>query len=338
MNKKSELGQFYTTNSDYILQGMGTPSDAKLIEPFVGNGDLVDWSRRSDWEKFDIEPAGEDVSLQDTLMSPPDYSDKYVVTNPPYLASNKTKNQQVFEKWSQSDLYKCFIKSLIDGNIAGGIMIIPLNFLCDRDTKLREQFFTKYHINKINIFEEQVFDDTDYTVCSIQFERGAQHGAFPATIYPSRTAVNIDLGSSTGWRIAGYLFESVQSNYKIGRLVEDKTYTPRRKNAPFVTGLKLRAIDGGSMDNRIKLLANQEPFCGKISDRTNATITTNIEIKNEQEIADKFNETIEKLRTEYHSLFLTNYRMSSKHYARKRISYTLAFNIIKMILEDNKGE
>ena len=330
MNKKSELGQFYTTNSDYILQGMGIPSYTKLIEPFVGNGDLVDWSRRSDWEKFDIEPVGEGVALQDTLMNPPDYNDKYVVTNPPYLASNKTKNQQVFEKWDQSDLYKCFIKSLIDGNIAGGIIIIPLNFLCDRDTKLREQFFTKYHINKINIFEEQVFDDTDYTVCSIQFEKGPQNGAFPATIYPSRTAVSIILDSSTGWRIGGYLFKKFEAAYDLKRLIKDK---PHNK---FITGLKLRAIDGGSMENRIKLLANQEPFYGKISDRTNATITTNIEIKNEQEIADKFNETIEKLRTEYHSLFLTNYRMSSKHYARKRISYTLAFNIIKMILEDKE--
>jgi hypothetical protein len=336
MKKKSKLGQFYTTNSQYILQGMCVPSGVKLIEPFVGNGDLVRWSERADWEMFDLEPKDQDATQQDTLMNPPYYKGKYVVTNPPYLASNKTKDQQVFQKWKQGDLYKCFIKSFIDGNVAGGIMIIPLNFLCDRGTKLREEFFTNYHIQKINIFEEQVFDDTDYTVCSIQFEKGPQTGPFSATMYPSKTTIDIDLNSATGWRIAGHLFENVKSDYKIGRFFENLNHTPRRKDAPIVTGLKLRAIDGGSMDNRIKLLANQEPFCGKISDRTNATITTNIEIKNEQQLADKFNQTIEELRDKYHSLFLTNYRMSSKHYARKRISYKLAFNIIKMILEEKE--
>tara|TARA_R100001591_G_scaffold117422_1_gene136837 strand:- start:287 stop:1282 length:996 start_codon:yes stop_codon:yes gene_type:complete len=328
MSIKSELGQFYTTNSDYILQGMDIPRGVRLIEPFVGRGDLINWSSRTDWEKFDLDPKDSSTTRQDTLMNPPIYKDKYIVTNPPYLASNKTNEQQVFRKWGQSDLYKCFVKSFIDGDASGGIMIIPLNFLCDRDTKLREEFFTKYHIDKINIFEERVFDDTDYTVCSIQFDRGPQQGPFPATIYPSKSTIDIDLSSATGWRIAGHLFEKAESEYSLKRLIIDKPHNE------FITGLKLRAIDGGSMDNRIKLLANQEPFYGKISDRTNATITTNIKIKDEQFIADKFNSTIEDLRSKYHSLFLTNYRMSSKHYARKRISYTLAFNILTSILNN----
>lgn len=332
---KAKLGQFYTTNCDYILQDLSIPKGASIIEPFAGQGDLIRWCGQ-DVEAYDIEPKIQAV-CQNTLLEPPDYEGKFVLTNPPYLASNKTKDQTIHKKWKQSDLYKCFIKSFIDGGASGGIIIVPLNFFSDRDTSLREEFFTKYHIIKINIFEEAVFDDTDYTVCSIQFDRGPQSGPFPATIYPSKTTISINLDNTTGWRIAGHLFENVKSDYKIGRFIEELSYTPRRKNARIVTGLKLRAIDGGGVDNRIKLLANQEPFCGKISDRTNATITTNIEIKNEQEIADEFNDTIERLRTKYHSLFLTNYRTSSKHYARKRISYTLAFNMITKILEDRKN-
>ena len=47
---------------------------------------------------------------------------------------------------------------------------------------------------------------------------------------------------------------------------------------------------------------------------------------------DKFNEKIESYRTKYNSLFLTNYRESSKNYSRKRISFDLAYNIISYLL------
>ena len=37
---KSQLGQFFTTNYEYILQT--GPSDVScVVEPFVGNGDLL---------------------------------------------------------------------------------------------------------------------------------------------------------------------------------------------------------------------------------------------------------------------------------------------------------
>ena len=39
---KQNLGQFYTTNQEYILQGMQIPDGIKnIIEPFTGNGDLI---------------------------------------------------------------------------------------------------------------------------------------------------------------------------------------------------------------------------------------------------------------------------------------------------------
>jgi hypothetical protein len=43
-NTKQKLGQFYTTNQDYILQDMYIPDDVKIIiEPFTGNGDLLNF-------------------------------------------------------------------------------------------------------------------------------------------------------------------------------------------------------------------------------------------------------------------------------------------------------
>ncbi len=50
-NTKKKLGQFYTTNYQYILQAMNIPdSITNIIEPFAGNGDLVEFieNNRSD--------------------------------------------------------------------------------------------------------------------------------------------------------------------------------------------------------------------------------------------------------------------------------------------------
>ena len=39
---KKALGQFYTTNNEYILQNITIPDDiVDIIEPFAGNGDLI---------------------------------------------------------------------------------------------------------------------------------------------------------------------------------------------------------------------------------------------------------------------------------------------------------
>ena len=208
MQNKSKLGQFYTTNCDYILKDFDIPAGVSIIEPFAGKGDLIRWAGKP-VEAYDIEPIT-NVVCRDTLLEPPDYEGKFVLTNPPYLASNKTKDQTAHKKWKQSDLYKCFIKSFIDGDAGGGIIIVPLNFFSDRDVTLRREFFTKYHIEKMNIFEEQVFEDTDYTVCSIQFTRGQQSSPIMATVFPLMKSVDIDLGAKTGWRIAGHLFEKVK--------------------------------------------------------------------------------------------------------------------------------
>jgi hypothetical protein len=321
--KKKEFGQFFTTNCDYILSDMEIPSDAKLIEPFVGQGDLLKWSGREDWEIYDIDPKI-NATTRDSLLNPPSYKDRYVITNPPYLASNKTKNKAPFDKWETTDLYKCFIKSFISGDAAGGIMIVPVNFLSDRDAKLRKLFFEKYKILKLNIFEERVFDDTDYTVCSIQFCKGGDNGRFTANLFPSGEQLFLELNDNNGWRLAGELFSPVKSKYKITRLKIGQKPS---------TKLLLRAIDTGTENGRICLIPEQEPFYGKDSDRTFCTISTNIPF-DENIVSSRFNEFLEKERTKYHSLFLTNYRNSTKLYARKRIGFNLAFNIIKKILAD----
>jgi len=49
---KKQFGQFFTTNSDYILQGLeGFLKNKEVIDPFAGNQDLINWSRKNNCKK-----------------------------------------------------------------------------------------------------------------------------------------------------------------------------------------------------------------------------------------------------------------------------------------------
>ena len=176
MENKKILGQFMTTNYKYILQNIVIPKNIKnIIEPFCGNGDLLNFVNKDKYniECYDIEPTNKNIIKQDTINNPPCFKDKYIITNPPYLARNKSNNKELFDKYDVNDLYKCFIKELISNNPSGGILIVPLNFwssIRTNDIKLRSKFLDIFNIKLINIFEEKVFEDTNYTICSFQFE------------------------------------------------------------------------------------------------------------------------------------------------------------------------
>jgi len=54
MNKKN-LGQFYTTNYKQILQNMYIPDNvSNIIEPFAGNGDLLNFIEDTNCKCYDI--------------------------------------------------------------------------------------------------------------------------------------------------------------------------------------------------------------------------------------------------------------------------------------------
>ena len=96
---KKELGQFYTKNYNYILQNMKIPIETEnIIEPFAGAGDLIEYIRQYDKTyhivMFDIDPKKEDIIQRDTLSNPPEYKGQFVITNPPYLARNKSDNKK----------------------------------------------------------------------------------------------------------------------------------------------------------------------------------------------------------------------------------------------------
>jgi hypothetical protein len=168
---KKSLGQYYTTNTQVILDGLTVPYRyTKIIEPFCGNGDLIDWWKSTQptldiqVECYDIDPQTHYTIKRNTLLNPPDYNGSFILSNPPYLARNKSDDKTLFDKYDQNDLYKCFIKTILLCSCMGGILIVPLNFFCSiriSDIDLRKQFLETYQIIRMNLFDDAVFDDTN---------------------------------------------------------------------------------------------------------------------------------------------------------------------------------
>jgi hypothetical protein len=336
---KQELGQFYTTNYNYILQNITIPQDVStIIEPFAGNCDLLNFiatPSKYTIELYDIDPKKSPVIQRDTLRNPPSYDDKFVLTNPPYLARNKNKDKSLYDLYQTNDLYKCFIISLIKSNCKGGIIIIPLNFISSirkHDVQLREKFINKFDIHIVNIFEEQVFDDTSYSVCTIYFLKKTvqQHKPFDVYIYPSQKKYTFTLNQSNNYTIGGEIYNiKIDPTLNIGRATCESSDT--------ITNIILKCIDDSNINKLgFKIVEDHERFIDntpKLSARSYATLTINKDISLEQQhqLVKDMNSYLNVSREKYNSLFLTNYRESNT-IARKRISFNLAFKICNHIL------
>jgi len=326
---KKQYGQFYTKRYDYIFDGIKPLTNVKYIEPFAGEGDLAEYIG-SAIELYDIDPKCEGTIKRDTLKNPPDYTDKYIISNPPYLARNKNKDKTYYDMYNENDLYRCFIKSFIKGDAKGGQIIIPLNFwssIRNSDCELRKIFLKYYEITRLNIFEEQVFDDTSYTVCAFQFvkKKTDECPNIDTFIYPQKKNIKIELSEDNGWIIGGELYNLPTSEtIRISRLMEGE-----KPN----TNILLYAIDSGTTTGRIRLELSEQPYFGLSTSRSFATLTIIPKINEsmQKNIVEKFNEMIEEYREKYHSLFLTNYR-ESKDYARKRISFDLVYQMVNYII------
>ena len=367
---KQILGQFYTTNYKYILQNMTIPKDVvDIIEPFAGNGDLLHFiiddmknnmDKKYKIECYDIDPKPLNPAVksiaelipyvkQDTLMYPPDLNNKFVLTNPPYLARNKCTDKTLFDKYKTNDLYKCFIQILINSNCQGGILIVPLNFMCSirkSDVEIRREFSKKYVITTINIFEEQVFQDTSYAICSFQFILKCNDADADADadadidaninchIYPVNKKIDFILHSTNNYTIGGEIYNLQQNTeYKIDRA------TSIFKEQTYFTNILVKCIDD-SINNKIGLSIVNDNDKNKYIDNTpNLTarsyailvIEPSLNMQQQQQLVVKFNAFLNNYRDKYNSLFLTNYRESNT-IARKRISFGLVYEICNYLL------
>ena len=355
INKKNK-GQFYTTNASYILDGFSLPpNDIRcILEPFAGQGDLIEWVKQTGCsapiEAYDIEPNQDNQNLniikKDTLKEPPNYNNAWIITNPPYLARNKSENKEIYDLYDTNDLYKCFILSVIsqtqspDQGCRGGIFIIPAGFFFSPrsiDVKCRHAFMTRFKITKVKYFEESVFNDTTTTIVAFSFERSDQdltEQDVEWVMMPSNVHKTFHMAYSNDWIIGGDIYNlPVPNNISVRRYVVGQKLRDNEQQ----TFMTLNALDSGTQNGRICLTYKKnEIYQAKECSRTYATfcITGLGRVLSEDEqikLCSKFNEFIEQKRLETWSLFLPQFR-ESKEYARKRIPFELAYRILSHII------
>ena len=224
----------------------------------------------------------------------------------------------------------------------GGIIIVPLNFwssIRNADIQLREDFLKMYEVINVNIFEEQVFDDTTTTVCSFKFilklTSAETDSAINITIYPSGKVMNEILNHTNNFMIGGSIYKlPTNGNYKITRLTSKNQESSN-------TNILVKCIDDNE-NSKIGLciVADKDIFIDQtpnLSSRTYASLIIEpaINLERQKKLVIKFNTFLKNYRNKYNSLFLTNYRESKTNLARKRISFELVYQIVEHLLDQD---
>lgn len=364
MTKKKDLGQFFTTNSDYILQGFEQHVCGKtVLDPFAGYGDLLDWAERNgakDVSGLDIDPKMIDnrTSLNDSLKSIP--HTLFNITNPPYLGRNKLPAKMKAEySMEYDDLYLLSMKKIIDSNADEGIIIIPVNFFSAKNSDaLRQEFLTRYQVSRVNYFREQVFADTTYNVVAFYYTMKQPYPAkqtIEVITFPEGTKKTYELDPECNYRIAGKELHKVLTapplkvirltedyvakhpgNLKVSAFFNDKNtieiyrVSPSLKKTLENNILLLNCIDtNASEDAWINLEdvrdLGQTCLVGKNTSRNIAYILLpDVSLSDQKKIIPMFNRHLNALRKKYNSLFLTNFRDND----RKRVSFEFCYKLI----------
>lgn len=374
--KKRELGQFFTTNADYILQGFEEFVKGKNIsDPFAGNRELLNWCKNCGAKTaagFDCDKNyvdSKNVFYNDSINLPQKYD--FVCTNPPYLHKNKASvaikdkffagENSIFE-----DLYQISIKSILD--CEEGIIIVPLNFLCAQNSqRIRNLFFAKFEIIKLNIFTGQVFDDTTYNVISFYFKRKktySEKNNIETVIFPAAQTINFELEKKFGWQFGGDFINKIktakndlgvfrftadfikqgdcEAEIALQNIKDRRIYKTSREFKRKLENniLFLRAIDSKNgkkiqiEDIRHYKIAG---LAGKNTSRNMAHLLfkKEIPIEKQVELMESFNKKLSENREKYCSFFLTNFRDNN----RKRISFDLAYKLLNLVYyEKNQNQ
>lgn len=372
---KKQLGQFFTTNSDYILHGFKDfVRNKEVIDPFAGNQDLLVWAKSSScksFKGFDCDNQYVDdknVFLNDSINSPQKY--RFVCTNPPYLHKNKATDlikerffsgkNEIFE-----DLYQISINSIM--NSEEGILIVPLNFLCaENSRRIRDIFFEKFEIIRLNIFSERVFEDTTYNVISFYYQKKnsiIEKNIINATIFPENQKIKLAIEKKYNWQFGGEFINRIKiskNDLGIFRLTEDYLKSGEYEVEIALQNIKdkkllrinkelkrileknilfLRAIDSKN-GKKIQLedIRNYKisGLVGKSSSRNMAHLIfrKEISISEQLNLMKRFNSELNSNRQKYFSFFLTNFRDNN----RKRISFDLAYKFLNYIYYENSSK
>lgn len=327
-NSKQALGQYFTTNADSILNGYEwVVKDKHVIDPFAGAGDLLTWATKNgaaSTEAYDLQPVVNNCSQRDSLVNPPVYAG-VVVTNPPYLASNKCRNgdKTAYQMWGASDYYKCHLASLKDADEA--IEIIPSNFLCESRATARRSLFETHHIVSAKIWNTQVFDDATTGICLIHIKKGKLiRQRFPLTILPQEKTVNVTLEDRYDYLWGAEFFDYIDAN-SIAMMKTDVGMP-----APN-TNLVLGLLDKGTWPSGVSYNDGEPIYCQPKSFTTYQLTIPGLFLTTDQQqaVADLAQSKLLFYRRQYDDLFLANYMGAEQKILSRNYLHRLVTRAIK---------
>lgn len=308
--EKQRMGVFLTKKSDILLEKFTSLVKGKrVVDPFAGDGDLLKWAEKNgaaDTKGYDIRPETE-FEIRDSILDPPDYSGQIVVTNPPYLSSNKSKGayKKHYRIWKQNDLYKCFLASLIN-SADEALVIIPSNFLCESNSSARKLLFSTFEVLYVDYWTKPIFDDASVGVIVLHirrkedfFHNGIQK--FKCRILPDQIETAIIVEEKFGYLHGGREISGLDTSYEFTKILD----TDEIVNSKILVG----CLDHGKL--KLGFHYNE----GEVT-RVPKTVITNFQVntvgftlseKEQKEVIGVANRVLGSLREKTHGLFLSNY-------------------------------
>lgn len=324
-------GSFFTRNAEKLLQGFeDMAKGAQIVEPFAGDGDLVEWCLRhgaKSVEQYDLSPRSESVQQNDSIANP--ILDRpVVVTNPPWLARNRNKDKAHYEQWGQDDLYKCHLAALTTSKVERGILVLPANFLSEARGKARKTFFGTFRILRAKYYRIPVFADASAAVCVLVFERRSKD-------WWDRTDVmefDVELITRDSSKVSKHQFHE-QYEWLAGKEFFELIYsdpdpikvTILRPGQKPNTSIVISLLTDGKLPMGAHL--QEEPVFNDKS-FTTYTVVTSVPVRNQQAVVDLYNKLLTKFVYQYDGLFLANYveahqKIKSRRYAALLLSHCI---------------
>lgn len=329
--------QHYSTNAELLhnIDAQVFQHD-RVIEPFVGNYDLLNLVGVKAWKCYDIVPKPfmnfecKDTLLHDVFSEHAHTNSIAVITNPPYLVKNKMKSKTYKQLMTKDvhDLYQIFIKQIINHPVKQGFIILPVNFVIGKESQqLREEFRQIYVMKVLNIFEKQMFEHTTQSVVSIWFTRRSdkcQVSNQPITTLFTQSAI-ININPSL-------LDESIKQHFNIHGPAIFKHYTSNTScHQTKELDHRLTHIRINLIDPNMKAVYDECPKVNKLSDRSYMNVCVDDVWNNEYDmkLIQSFNHHLQTYRDQTYSLFLSSYR----EFSRKRLSFEEATRILQYAYE-----
>jgi len=304
------------------------PSFTHILDPFP-NEDATAYLRST----FPTVPRWPVSEHDDVWLSPPPYTDKWVITVVPHGTATEAVGKAVVAKYNEHDVYKCFLKSLMDGGCAGAWLCLPLSlFLGLNGTGVRLHLFSQYRVVAVNQFHGHVLRYDACSYVAVCIHRSPEPLLTQSILWSlAHERQSLPIQRADDWVCCADLYRVPRRpTLKVTRLLSHSPVAPET----HVTHLVLQAIDGGAVNARIRMRVDPHKQYGDAASKNLTTLCVKgvvLTMAQQEQVAERWTLLVEELRQERWGLFLSPLD-DQITYSRKRIGYKLAFILTEHVI------